>query len=119
MEMTPEVTAILKRACQDCHSYKTQWPWYSYVAPVSWFVIDHANHGRKHLNFSHWAEYDPEKALHQLTEICEQLESEAMPIWPYLVMHRQARISGQDIRTLCEWTEAERERILSSLGTGH
>ncbi len=116
-EVTPGIAAILTRACQDCHTHKTRWPWYSHVAPVSWFVIDHVNHGRKHVNLSHWAEYDPEKALHQLREICEQVESGTMPIGPYLVMHPQARISDEDIRNLCEWTETERGRILSASGT--
>jgi len=54
----PQVAGILDRACADCHSNKTRWPWYSHVAPVSWFVIDHVNHGRSHLNFSEWGRYD-------------------------------------------------------------
>ena len=44
-----------ERACRDCHSNDTRWPWYSNVAPVSWFVIDHVNHGRSHFNYSDWA----------------------------------------------------------------
>jgi len=46
--------SVLQRACRDCHSNDTQWPWYSHVAPVSWFVIDHVNHGRSHFNYSNW-----------------------------------------------------------------
>ena len=51
------VAAILDRSCNDCHSNKTRWPWYSNVAPVSWFVIDHVNEGRENLNFSEWGRY--------------------------------------------------------------
>ena len=50
-----DVGAILERACRDCHSNDTKWPWYSNVAPVSWFVINHGNHGRSHFNYSEWA----------------------------------------------------------------
>ena len=51
LQMTPQVASILNRSCQDCHSNTTRWPWYSNVAPVSWFVIDHVNHARSHLNY--------------------------------------------------------------------
>src|SRR5687767_12229671 len=57
----PDVAAILERSCRDCHSNGTRWPWYSNVAPVSWWVIDHVNHGRSHFNFSEWAKYNHEE----------------------------------------------------------
>src|SRR5215217_7072163 len=57
LNVTPEVAGILDRSCNDCHSNLTRWPWYSNVAPVSWFVIDHVNVGRKEMNFSEWAQY--------------------------------------------------------------
>src|SRR4028119_1897038 len=60
--VTPEVASIFERACKDCHSHQTEWPWYAQVAPVSWFVADHVKHGRKHLNFSRWSAYDREQA---------------------------------------------------------
>ncbi len=56
MRVTPEVAAVLKRACRDCHSNETTWPWYSNVAPISWLVIDHVRSGRRHFNYSEWAE---------------------------------------------------------------
>src|SRR5215216_3654983 len=57
VQIDPKVGAILKRSCYDCHSNNTRWPWYSNVAPVSWFVIDHVNEGRRDLNFSEWGTY--------------------------------------------------------------
>ena len=61
--ITPAAAAVLERSCRDCHSNDTRWPWYSNVAPVSWWVIDHVDHGRSHLNFSDWSRYDaPERA---------------------------------------------------------
>ena len=58
VQVDPKVSAIIDRSCADCHSNRTRWPWYSQVAPVSWFVIDHVNEGRKELNFSEWGSYE-------------------------------------------------------------
>src|SRR6185436_12929985 len=63
------VDAILRRACYDCHSNESRWPWYGYVAPVSWLVADDVKQGRKHLNFSDWNEYSAKKREHKLEEI--------------------------------------------------
>src|SRR6266850_1780661 len=71
-QMTPQVAAILDRSCQDCHSNKTRWPWYSHVAPASWYVIDDVNEGRSHLNLSEWARYDKNEAANQLRNMCRE-----------------------------------------------
>jgi cytochrome c553 len=110
-QLTPEVEAILARACLDCHSHQTRWPWYSHVAPVSWFVIDHVNHGRSHLNFSEWMKNDRVKTLKQLEEIEEEVNSHSMPLSSYTLMHRKAKLSEADIRTITEWAQSERRRL--------
>src|SRR5919106_2509263 len=74
LQVDPTVAAILDRSCADCHSNKTSWPWYSNVAPVSWFVIDHVNHGRSHLNFSEWGSLDSRQAAKKLEEVCEEVQ---------------------------------------------
>src|SRR5690242_8181983 len=56
--MTPDVSAILDRACADCHSNRTVWPWYSNIAPVSWFVASDVHDGRRQFSMSDWAQYD-------------------------------------------------------------
>src|SRR5688572_33411202 len=71
IQMKEEVKATLKRACYDCHSNETKWPLYSQIAPVSWFVIDHVNHGRRHLNFSDWGRYDKATQAEIFKEIQE------------------------------------------------
>ncbi|HYV07334.1 MAG TPA: heme-binding domain-containing protein, partial [Blastocatellia bacterium] len=83
IEMEPAVSDVLGRACYDCHSNATEWPWYSKVAPVSWFLVSHVNDGRRHLNFSEWAGYDRSKALRKLHEIDEEVSSKAMPLSSY------------------------------------
>jgi hypothetical protein len=110
--ITPDVAALLQRSCADCHSNKTQWPWYSRVAPVSWLLVNHVNEGRSHLNFSDWAQTpDPGKLEHLLEEICEEISGGAMPLRSYTLIHRDAKLSPAEVRTLCEWTETERRRL--------
>src|SRR5947208_15753610 len=58
-----EVVSVLRGACYDCHSYETQWPWYSHVAPISWWLVGHVNDGRKRLNFSDWPHEDSKRAV--------------------------------------------------------
>ncbi len=99
-------SAVLDRACRDCHSNDTRWPWYTNVAPVSWFVIDHVNHGRRHFNYSDWAQYAPEDARRILENTCEYARQGSMPRPSYLWMHRDARLSDVDVATLCDWTDA-------------
>jgi hypothetical protein len=110
-QIPPEVNAIFHRACRDCHSHETRWPWYSKMAPVSWFVIDHVNHGRKHLNFSDWARYNRREADERLDGICKTTKSGSMPLSSYLLLHRDAKLSQEDVRAICDWTEAERQRL--------
>lgn len=110
--MTPEVEAILERSCKDCHSSETVWPWYSNVAPASWFLQRHVEEGRRELSFSEWATYSKRKRERKLYEICREVESGEMPLKSYLPLHPSARLSEEDKRVLCEWTRQEEERQL-------
>jgi Haem-binding domain len=100
-----EVAATLDRACRDCHSNETQWPWYSTVAPISWFVIDHVNHGRSHFNYSEWSRYDEAEATRLLTNACRLAREREMPLSSYTLMHRKARLTRADVDALCSWTQ--------------
>ena len=110
-QMTPEVSAILDRSCRDCHSNKTVWPWYTNVAPISWWLSNHVSHGRNDLNISEWGRLDQDRQDRKLRQICDEVSDNMMPLSSYLPMHPQARLSEQDKKTLCDWTEAERERL--------
>jgi hypothetical protein len=102
--LTPEAAVVLDRACRDCHSNDTRWPWYSHLAPVSWFLIDHVNHGRRHFNYSDWAQYEPDVARRLLENSCDFARKETMPLPSYTRVHGEARLSDQDIAALCDWT---------------
>ena len=112
-QVTSQVAAILDRSCQDCHSNNTRWPWYTNVAPVSWFVIDHVNNGRSHMNFSEWGSLDNRKADKKLEELCEEVQEGAMPLVSYTSIHWSAKLSPEDVKVLCEWSAAERARTAS------
>ncbi len=114
LQVPPHVDALLQRACQDCHTNNTNWPWYSNITPVSWFVADHVTEGRRELNFSEWAKYDAKRADHKLEGISEVVEERAMPLPSYLPLHSHARLSEEDIRTLSAWAKAERVRLNGS-----
>jgi len=101
-----EIQAILKRSCFDCHSSHTKFPWYSSVAPVSWFTKYHVKEGREHMNFSTWNSYSDEKKLKYLEKIPKAIKSK-MPLPSYLIIHKEAKLSDADKKAITDWaTEA-------------
>ncbi|MGD8375193.1 MAG: heme-binding domain-containing protein [Acidobacteriota bacterium] len=98
------VRAILRRSCYDCHSHETVWPWYAHVAPVSWLVARDVRHGRHHVNFSAWNRLDAEERQEAMEEIWEEVSEGEMPLWFYLPLHPDARLSDADRATLRDWT---------------
>jgi hypothetical protein len=105
------VDAILKRSCYDCHSNATVNPWYSKIQPSAWFLKNHIDDARRQVNFSVWNTYDVKKKRHKLEEVCEQLESKAMPLPSYLWIHWDAKLSDDQRKTVCDWATAERARL--------
>ncbi len=97
------VAGILDRSCRDCHSNETRWPWYSHVAPASWFVIDHVDHGRSNFNYSKWPTYGAQHQLSIQRSSCEMARAGTMPMPSYVLLHRTARLSPSDIEALCAW----------------
>lgn len=108
---TPEVSAILNRACRDCHSNDTRWPWYTNVSPTSWFVVNHVKHGREHFNYSEWASIDEDEQDSLLGGMCNLTGRGRMPLPSYLIVHREAKLSPADVKTLCAWTEKMRDML--------
>jgi hypothetical protein len=116
LQVSPQVVSVLNRSCIDCHSNKTRWPWYTNVSPVSWFIVDHVNDGRKHVNFSEWGSYDQNKQSKRLQEICEQVQDGLMPLSSYTPLHPGSELSAEDKKLLCDWAEAERARLIAQQG---
>ena len=106
----PEMRALLRRACFDCHSHETVWPWYAWVAPVSWLVAHDVNHAREELDFSRFESYEPKKQRKKLGQIGEEVEEGHMPLWYYVLLHPEARLGDAERRRLIAWADAEQER---------
>jgi len=102
-----EVKAIFRRSCYDCHSNETHWPWYAYIAPVSWFLASDVQAGRKQLNFSKWGEYGQQKRHTKADEIVDQVTSGDMPLPQYVFLHRGARLDPHEIEILKQWAEGD------------
>ena len=100
---SPEIKEILRRACYDCHSNETDWPWYSYIAPMSWFVTGHVDHGRGHLNYSEWPVFDLDEQEHLFEEMWDELSAGEMPLRSYTLIHRNARLTDDELNALLEW----------------
>jgi hypothetical protein len=103
---TPDQRVVLRRACYDCHSNETVWPWYSRIAPVSFLVAHHVHDGRRELNLSTWNRYTPEQQLKKLKKSEDEVAEGEMPMWIYLPMHPQARLSAEDRALLRAWSQS-------------
>lgn len=98
-----EVVEILKASCYDCHSNESKYPWYSNVAPVSWWVKDHIDEGRDELNFSEWGTFTDKRKSKKIKEVLEEVEEEEMPLPPYLITHTDATLSPEQTQKLMDW----------------
>jgi hypothetical protein len=90
-----EIASILKASCYDCHSNEIRYPWYTNIAPFSWWIKHHVNEGNEELNFSEWGTYKPRRMDHKLKEGIEMIEEDKMPLYSYTVMHGDAKLSAE------------------------
>ena len=103
LSASPELKALLKRACYNCHSNETVWPWYSRIAPISWWIGRHVREGRRELNFSTWNFYPPNRKARKLKETREQIEKGKMPLWYYVIVNPDAKLSAGDRELILKW----------------
>jgi hypothetical protein len=103
--VSDEVASMLKKSCYNCHSKETKYPWYAYVAPVSWLVVKDVQEAREELNFSVWADYDLMDKLAILDDIYIEVEEELMPLPIYTLIHSEARLETAQRQKLMEWAE--------------
>ncbi len=103
----PETRAVAVRACFDCHSNETHWPWYSNVAPLSWLLQRHVDEGREVLNFSEW-----QRTYKEAGESAETIDEGEMPLQTYVLLHPEARLSLAERKALAEG-------LTATLGPAH
>jgi hypothetical protein len=114
-EIDPLVMAMLEKSCQNCHSEKTEWPVYSYVAPMSWLVEGDVSQARSHMNFSRWGDYSLEQKEQLLASIGAVVRSGKMPPARYTAIHAGAKLSSGESARIYEWAHAERRRLKLAL----
>ncbi len=107
-----QIKAILKSNCYDCHSNQTAYPWYAEIAPVSYWLADHIEHGREHFNVSDWEQYSNKKKDHKLEELVEEVEEGEMPLNSYTWTH--GSLNDQDKEVLIQWAKDLRTKYSAS-----
>ncbi len=110
------IQRLLEQSCMDCHSNRTRWPWYSKVPPVSWMVHSDVARARRAMNLSEWGVMAPrlEVGAAYLAAACADVQSGRMPKRQYLWLHPSARLSPEERRQFCDWTEGEISRVVQT-----
>ncbi len=106
----PQVETILQKACYDCHSNSTRYPWYARVQPLGWWLAHHVDEGKEELNFSEFTNLTPEMRAHKLAELIEQVERGEMPLRSYTLIHRDANLTQAEKETLINWARPGAEK---------
>jgi hypothetical protein len=101
----PAVQAVLERACYDCHSNRTRYPWYASVQPVASWINWHVTEGKHELNFSEIGGYTPKRAARKLQKVADEVHDRRMPLPSYLLMHDEAKLSDAEVALVVKWAE--------------
>ncbi|PKF74186.1 heme-binding domain-containing protein [Chryseobacterium sp. PMSZPI] len=110
IKKTPDnIAKTIRISCYDCHSNETKYPWYADISPASWFVKNHINEGRKHLNFSTFAVYEPQRQLRKLEESIEMIEKKEMPLESYYLGHQDAKLTDDQRADLIQYFKKIKE----------
>lgn len=104
---SPEIQKILKKACYDCHSNEVNYPWYSSIAPISWFIKEHVNQGKEYVNFSEYGKYNHYQKEHINSSLYRVIENKTMPLNSYLWMHKEANLSEEEYVLLLNWFQTQ------------
>ena len=105
-----EISTILKTSCYDCHSNQPVYPWYTNIAPLSWWIKHHIKEGSQHLNFSEWGTYSKKRKNHKLDECAEMLIENEMPLTSYTIIHKEATLNDNQKNHLLNWFYALKEK---------
>jgi hypothetical protein len=113
--VTTKVGNILQNSCYDCHSDYTNYPWYTNIQPIGWWMQHHVDEGKEELNFSAFESYSLKRKLKKLKEIKEQLEEDEMPLSSYTLIHDETKLSPEEKITLTNWVDETRAYLSDSV----
>lgn len=100
------VKGILETSCYDCHSDHTNYPWYTNIQPVGWWMQDHVNEGKREVNFSQFNAYRVKRKMRKFKEIAEQIKEDEMPLNSYLWIHGNAKMSEEQKKVILDWADS-------------
>ena len=118
MKLPHDVQKVFDKACRNCHSNTTEWPWYSKVAPMSWLVARDVERARKIMNLSEWsaqAGRTPQSAIGVLAAACSGVQSGRMPLPQYVMMHPEAKLTAEDKAAFCSWSAQETAQLVQKI----
>lgn len=107
-----KVQGILKRSCYDCHSNKTEYPWYSKIQPGGWWLASHIKKGKEELNFSEFGSYSNRRQLSKLKSVGNQIKDSTMPLSSYILIHNNAKLDQKEKDLLLNWIQTTRDSLL-------
>jgi len=107
----PAVKQLLATACYDCHSNRTRYPWYAQVQPVGWWLASHINDAKEQLNFSEFASYTEHRRAKKLQSVSDEVTDHSMPLKSYTWIHRDAKLTDAQVKTLADWAEDLADKI--------
>lgn len=103
-----EVQVILRRACFDCHSDVTRYPWYAAITPVNYWLEHHIKHGKSHFNISHWSAYTTKEKDEKLKNLIDAFEHGWMPLESYTWIHKDAIPNDTEVKHVVGWAKHAR-----------
>jgi Haem-binding domain len=101
-----DVRSILAKACNDCHSNNTVYPWYAKIQPVDWWLTNHVNDGKKHINFDEYTHKSLRYQYHKMEETVEMVKEGEMPLESYTWMHKDAKLTDEEKIKLTDWAQS-------------
>ena len=110
-QMPESVKSILQSSCYDCHSNNTNYPWYSFIQPMSWWLAHHIKEGKAELNLSEFGEYSPRRQQSKLKAIAESVEDDDMPLSSYTLIHTDAELSPAEKKQLLHWVAETKDHL--------
>lgn len=105
------VLSIFNKACYDCHSNNTRYPWYVNIQPIGWIMAYHINNGKENLNFSEFGSYSKRKQANKLRAIATSIKESSMPIPSYTIMHADAKLSEAAKKLITDWIAKTKDSI--------
>lgn len=108
-----DVSLILSKACYDCHSNKTYYPWYANFQPVGWYLDQHISEGKKELNFDEFGYYSIKRQRNKLKAIASQIEENDMPLASYSLIHPEANLTEVEKELIIKWAKSMSDSIQS------